>query len=1403
MSIKMNHREGEVACAFQGRQRLGSKGSKSSSLFGGRNAVASVGLVVGVGLMAGTMGLGCGTRAEDINTVQPGYVRKSIFQQDSEWYYRRTIVKSETQNAYIIEGHGDIPLDRVKFEITEDHLLAYKPYESLPGSDRQTLPGGGDFYKGVLLAAWPIESHFDIIRGYDPLTGRETNQISPNDVDRPWRDREYMVVDWSTNEIEDFIYADQSGYWFPIKFVSTSQYWTDAETSPTDPYASRFSDDYVEITNHALLGMDLYTCAAFGGYSLAYYDRCGFGEAKVRYSFVRVKEPSDYVPREYPDSVVIKDADGNPTYDEATGEVMREPIYDRFGVFRVQVPTYDRGYGYTESGRLFRAMAFNLWENSKDATGHVLDYAARTPKPIVYYLNTEFPERYRQVASEVANEYNGIFKPMVADLMGKAVADVPDMFVIKDNDCSEANIIQFVGGDETLLSAVQRVVCAGADGIDASCSVTPANIGEHIGLGNLENVCASLYSATLNTATGVAGFDWQRIGDSRYNMIVWLANPQQSGWGGYGPMHADSITGETISATTFLRGFSYEVAAANVVDYIEFMNDEVTTEDVIYGQSVRKQAAATLEAARKMSNLKVGEGYLTEMKRRMGALGSSRSELLVESPNANQQLDRLARIKDTRVEEKLLAEADAPVFLNAYQVAMTAHGKPNQPYPSTIPSSIDVMMASDGTWHPGQEMPEALKRAASPATRFAPDANYSAAAERARVALGNAGFCFLSHDFDPQWAGVALALRDLPRADRYRIVSERLIKHVMLHELGHNVGLSHNFEGTYDATNYNPYFWKWYAPSEARPGDDDPAAQLAYDKQLARRDEYKHTTVMEYLSSKGAFADFLGKYDEAALRFVYANQVAVFNDPAVGDAFRGGQTFRRWRYRHDYSRIPDYVCGGPDGSCVAEGNRDAAQVRRDVLENRSWVTFDPQDPPPNEVPFLFCDNYYDRRTPFCATFDYGANQREIFANYYSNWADYFFFNNFVRDRLSPLAWSPDRALSALNYLMRHVDITTQYLYYLSATNPVDEFGEPFAPIGNDPKSSDLYADMQATVGLGLNFAAEVTATPEPIRMCRINDLGDPLYMPWYIYQSVYDTGCEQYEDLSSAQAIADGAIQIPLGTARPIGIGFTPDYEEWDWSFVGSFFDKQNMMYMLGLSRPTLFRFNYDLDIRNYHIGLYRLYEPELRHFFDRLMNLELFLIDPGITTDFGSYWCADPSAPDVASKGHLEPRRLIDLDSGDSVPGPSADCLDPVAIMPRFVSNTPLTANYVAHALFSSDNDTQLDMGKQAKVYVLGADDDFQDWSAYPSCTTARSGPCYCEVRDSLTGLTYRSLDPNNGLHDASVRSAGCRLIEQAKDAAAKYAAPFPPSYARDRWRSWFERLEFARDLYRIYNDR
>jgi hypothetical protein len=70
------------------------------------------------------------------------------------------------------------------------------------------------------------------------------------------------------------------------------------------------------------------------------------------------------------------------------------------------------------------------------------------------------------------------------------------------------------------------------------------------------------------------------------------------------------------------------------------------------------------------------------------------------------------------------------------------------------------------------------------------------------------------------------------------------------------------------------------------------------------------------------------------------------------------------------------------------------------------------------------------------------------------------------------------------------------------------------------------------------------------------------------------------------------------------------------------------------------------------------------------------------------------------------------------------------------------------------------------------------------------------CEVIDDLTGFRYRAVHQPAGFADV-----GCRLIDRARGAQNDYLGLPTDDLYRERWRQWMERLEYARDLTRIFN--
>jgi hypothetical protein len=1159
-----------------------------------RGALARIAAVLAIAVV-----MGCAGDKGDVNRVQPGYVTKNDFL-NSSWYYRRTVVDSPEDSAWATIGTGDLfTVERIRWVVQENLLVAYRDYEYVPGAETNVDLDNSQ-YRGAPLAAFVIQSHFDIAREYNASTLERTNVISENTSDRPWSEREYMRVDWSTNRnpaLRQIIPTEVDNSFGQGSFFVH-------EDDAANPYHARINpaDGYIDFVVNHVVYPDYQTCYQV----FDFQTNCGAGEVKVRHAFSKVDKTREaqYQPLWYPDSVALKDANGQEITDPATGEVRREPIFDRFGFYRIERPSYDEERGLTESGRVDRILRFDIWDRHTDDQGHGIPYARRTVRPIEYYLNYDFPSELRASATEVAKAWNDTFKQTVASLQGKDIKDIPDVFILHDNNCSITHLNNLFTQNTKLQARVAGIV------------------GKELGNDTLANYCSATEYAT-KTLPVDQRFTWQQNGDPRFSMFYYINNITPSGFAGYGPMFGDPVSGRIISSSAYIMGWTIDDAATRAVDYVDYINGDLSMDDIIKGTTLPSMFTDTTtppsqflhsideveSRARNVANTK----HLQSLESRFARYGTNPAKLLKTVENREYFAERLARIEGTAFEQEWLLRPE------------------------------DLIIASHGTWDRNTQASKELYQQASLAHRWREKSEH---ASRAARYLEQQTFCPMA-EFDGALVGLAkeLKARNLTREQRRQVLKESIFKAVALHEIGHNVGLRHNFEGSYDALNFNNKFW-----------DLENAGLSDRGKLDARQPEYKYSSIMDYSGRVNADFQGLGKYDVAAIKFGYGQLIENYANPAQ----IAGKDLRNWLFVNDYHKIATQVPNNTD--------------RIDVQFDWTKPNLSPSDVDgvtQNEVPYLFCSDEYAGYTPTCRRFDFGANQREVVQSAYLKYKNYFIFSNYLRNRLTP-----DWNATMRGYMaFRDIITTYQYMYLYRSQQDAMFEGTPFF-------STDLGKDMATATADGLNMMSEVIAMPQPGRhyLCNVSN------QQVYYAQRDIDNGAI---DSSQCDLAGDGRV-MHVGDAEPLFLDFTDDYVTWTFRYIGTYWDKLSAIEMLTNPQATFFRVNGTEDQRAYSVSLYRIYDQEILGLFSNLIQYNR----PALASDLDS------------TTGSIVPRKVIDISGSLGAPVISNPA-NMTPVWPALARNLQRMGVLYGLAWLSSPLDDAMDFAKHSRVTLKGAYDD------------------------------------------------------------------------------------------------
>lgn len=1195
--------------------------------------------------LAALLVFACGEEEPPINRVGVNVVEKSIFQ--GSWYMSRTVVDVDYEAAGMGTFPGDVASDaatdftsipRIRWVIDEDTLFAYRDYELLPGGDgddksvaglakqaQQTKPaesgGPGDAQSKSKLstlpvAAYRIEKHFDVRRAYEPSTGEERNVIEENALDRPWFQRDFMRVDWSKNLLPGYFGQTQNlnellGFW---KREPADLYVQDASKFPASyrPQFHRMScsgpDDkscaegerdhatdydkgelyHMSFVSQEILSPGISPYVGVTGNACA--DKrdpaapaCTSVVSYVRTSFLKKSDKRQYEPLNYVDS-----------------------RFERFGFFRMAQLIDDRSTGNPDDPsfgltdfRNYNVNRHNIWLNWHDEDGNPVPYRDRKVRKIVWYTTPELPAHLAEPSFELVGQWNETFMSMVRKLRGQELPsypsvncqrDNPDAYCFCESDPDTGRVLNATcpgkydplktpdsygnGASNPYDCYVEIPEAARKINMDDP-ALTDAAFNPWFGARFVGEECVTiLRTNTCNKQSLAAQFKdgkpdpaakplaCEERGDMRYKFLSYVAMPG-TGFLGIATLRGDPVTGEIMAGDANIGGPALDSYRTGALQTYDLVAGNLTDVQLQVGEDVRGYFEALGKVSlppRPRADFNVASTAISpELQRELdNRMQSSLGRLnRLKGADGRQQVmsDIKQRLIGTDIERRLVAGLDS---------LSTARGIDGR---TSVSALTDAQMdAVSPLRNPvGKLLREHRER----------EHRYSSNL----VELGNE-----YTDDSVQW--FVSRHTDWPRARLEFEINRLLYRQTQLHELGHCLGMRHDFGASADSEHYRDEYYqikgRYPLPKEVDfdvdhngtlSADEVVVYQRAYDKTRSQReragiDGAMSSSVMEYTANWYERIQPLGKYDSAAIHFAYGDLVEAYDGPASGSAPR--TTLRYYQGGESCNVDADcpYSTGGKRAADLMSLNMNHGITQRCVpnpsLSSGAKLCSSSDDDlaaKANDggalrpLRYRFCtDDRADSTLGWCSRFDEGDSYRDIVRNVQDSYDRMYLFSAFRRYRTSFSGNQYAEALLGrrLNILQTvYQNLIFQYLNDESFRTRTGAFG--------------FYDQFLATTDI-LNFYARILAQPNvggynysdqtqtyELTWLQANapmaDLGVPLGFGRYFY-SDYQSGLSGIERLERIGSFFDKVQVINLLAQRGIAAEYTRDVP-----FFANFYD--------------------------------------------------------------------------------------------------------------------------------------------------------------------------------------------------------------------------------------------------------
>ncbi len=780
-----------------------------------------------------------------------------------------------------------------------------------------------------------------------------------------------------------------------------------------------------------------------------------------------------------------------------------------------------------------------------------------------------------------------------------------------------------------------------------------------------------------HTACGKPG-TIARVGDLRYNSVNIINTPQDPSPWGIMVDGDDPLTGEKVNTSVNEWGHILDIISQSTADYIRWLNGEVSDEAVSGGQYMLDWTTGAKFAAKATETKVLSEKEVqTRLASVLSADGNGKfypRKVLTrdEQLPMQQMLDKLKAQGQARkksgiaLDENTQIEARRKQLVGSKFEAMLATKEMQVMAGVPARNAGEMALTDDKTlakFSPlrGQN-PQLRRWLDNIKNQHAHEHTTCTVEAPLPDATGIIGLARQAKTLYPLPASddADFAAKKQKRdRDLFQWIREQFHISVILHEMGHSMGLRHNFTGNFDALNFHTQYWQLRtrngqekactpepqgspgAPRTFKPhtnGEDcvggrwfDPITETEQNGILPR---WGSSTVMDYPGDYSQDMNGLGKYDKAWMRFMYADVVDVDTDsnggkkvgyyPFMADRNSGGVLGpffmpSYWKFNDMFNLVGDCEGGDPKDPLSAKCTgvkldyrklydmQDASgSVRTESFGAASWSgNFNKSEDGYARHPYMFSsDEFADGGNVSVYRHDAGADlyeQSQYFINSYEN---RYIWDNFRRNRVTfNVGGTVNRTLS------RYFDKMT------STTKAMGLILDGSSSDGQYLGHEELLLTHALSSSMGFEEFIKVLTRPEPgaYRFSRSRDLSDTCTTKSYAEVSEYYA-----DDLCSAAS----ATTPPAFTLK-VGQGVRYLHNEYDYSkgyewsdylrWVGSYYEKIYVTYFLTEAYNNFLQNSRDdyVDGRDRNINYAKIYPEQMRRLTASLLQNDSTLYAP------------------------------------------------------------------------------------------------------------------------------------------------------------------------------------------------